>query len=566
VRNADESFAELRERDVRTATRFLFWVVRGQPTEPAIAALWCTFHTAGLALFPVVLGHVVQVLVDGAPGRLVAAGFTVLGVGAAIAVGKVMVHRYTTLIWVSVSARLQRLVARHVTELGAVLARRLATGEVVKVSAGDTAWIATLADSLGQGAASVLVSLAVVGYLVTYEPTIALLAVGGLGVIALLSFPMLAAAARRADVERTRSGWASELASDTVAGLRILRGIGGEALFLDRYRRASQEVRVAAVRSARAAGLIEAIQVTLSGLLLVAMIWYGAVLARGGRITVGELVAIYGATTFLMAQLTLIRQTASLFASTLPAASRVARLARQRRDTSGAAGGGVSTSPWGDLTDSVSGLVAPQGRLTAVVCGSSDAGERLVARLAANAGADPAAMVVQDKDPFLFSGTVAELLTVPGSGRVAAAAALRAAQCADVLTSLAVASESANAMDAIVVGRGRALSGGQRQRLALARSLVADPDILVLDEPTSAVDAHTEARIAASVRRLRADRTTVVFTSSPLLLDCADVVAFVPDEQVVAVGSHRDLARSVPAYRAVTRRGGDSPLGERISG
>jgi ABC-type multidrug transport system fused ATPase/permease subunit len=102
--------------------------------------------------------------------------------------------------------------------------------------------------------------------------------------------------------------------------------------------------------------------------------------------------------------------------------------------------------------------------------------------------------------------------------------------------------------------RGRSLSGGQRQRLALARSLVTDPEVLVLDEPTSAVDSHTEARIAQGVRRLRAGRTTVVFTSSPLLLDRADRVVLVHEGSVAAVGVHRELLREEPRYRAVVTR------------
>jgi putative ABC transport system ATP-binding protein len=109
-------------------------------------------------------------------------------------------------------------------------------------------------------------------------------------------------------------------------------------------------------------------------------------------------------------------------------------------------------------------------------------------------------------------------------------------------------------MDARITERGRSLSGGQRQRLALARSLITDPEVLVLDEPTSAVDSHTEARIAEGLRDLRSGRTTVVFTSSPLLLDRADRVVLVHEGEVAAVGVHRELVHSEPLYRAVVTR------------
>ena len=85
---------------------------------------------------------------------------------------------------------------------------------------------------------------------------------------------------------------------------------------------------------------------------------------------------------------------------------------------------------------------------------------------------------------------------------------------------------SPDGLDSEVAERGRTFSGGQRQRLVLARALLADPEVLVLVEPTRAVDAHTEARIAARLRAHRAGRTTVVTTTSPLMLDAADEVAF----------------------------------------
>ncbi|WP_146057578.1 ABC transporter ATP-binding protein, partial [Streptomyces sp. SM12] len=170
-----------------------------------------------------------------------------------------------------------------------------------------------------------------------------------------------------------------------------------------------------------------------------------------------------------------------------------------------------------------------------------------------------AAVLVQDKDPVLLSGTLRELLEVPSSGRVTDAEALAAAQCSDVLDAVArSAPGGGDPMDARVTERGRSLSGGQRQRLALARSLVTDPPVLVLDEPTSAVDSHTEARIARTVRELRAGRTTVVMTSSPLLLDLADEVVFVHEGTAVASGTHRGLLGDVPAYRAVVTRETDA--------
>jgi ABC-type multidrug transport system fused ATPase/permease subunit len=103
-------------------------------------------------------------------------------------------------------------------------------------------------------------------------------------------------------------------------------------------------------------------------------------------------------------------------------------------------------------------------------------------------------------------------------------------------------------LDGEVAERGRTFSGGQQQRLRLARALIADPEILILVEPTSAVDAHTEARIAARLGAARAGRTTVVCSTSPLVLDRADHVLYVEDGAVVAEGTHHDLLDDVPRY------------------
>ena len=150
-------------------------------------------------------------------------------------------------------------------------------------------------------------------------------------------------------------------------------------------------------------------------------------------------------------------------------------------------------------------------------------------------------IVVSDTAAMLFSGRLADRLDVTGTGGVDRA--LDTASAADILEALP------EGLETLVAERGRTFSGGQRQRLVLARALAGDPEILVLVEPTSAVDAHTEARIAARLRRHRAGRTTVVTTSSPLMLDAVDEVAFLRDGRVVATGPHGDLLTDNPEYR-----------------
>ncbi|MFC8507859.1 ABC transporter transmembrane domain-containing protein [Streptomyces sp. NPDC057411] len=614
----DLPYADPGVPDVRSGTGFLLWLGRRQLGGQLKCLLWGLLFQLGIAGLPLGVGLAVQAVVDHDGGRL-ALGLLLLAVlGVAIAVGDTMVHRTAVTNWITAAARVQQLLSRKTAELGSLLTRRVAAGEVVAVSTGDVEKIGWFVEAASRFAAAAVTLLVVCVGLVLYQPDLGLVVALGVPVLALAALPLLPRATRRADVQREKAGRATELASDTVAGLRVLRGIGGEELFLRRYRAASQEVRRAAVRSARMWALIAAVQVLLPGLLLLTVVVHGARLALDGRISVGELVTVYGAVALTHHALRNFEEIAMAYSFSRPSASRAARVLALTRTTTeptaeddprkegarvddpraggpradgpraggsevgGPPAGGSTAGGLRDLYDPVTGVLAPAGRLTAVVCGDPDAAGRLADRLGGHP-ADPgdghvsvllggapldglpldaarAAVLVQDKDPVLLSGTLRELLDVPSSGAVAAEAALEAAQCGDVLDALAQASvdTGGDPMRTRITERGRSLSGGQRQRLALARSLVTDPEVLVLDEPTSAVDSHTESRVAAGIKRLRAGRTTVVLASSPLLLDVADRVVLVHEGTAVAAGTHRALLAGEPRYRAVVTRETDA--------
>ncbi|MFI5804842.1 ABC transporter transmembrane domain-containing protein [Streptomyces sp. NPDC051561] len=580
------------EPDVRSGGRFLLWLGRNQLGGQLKSTGWGLLHQIGVAGLPLGVGLAVQAVVERSGGRLALAAGLLALMGVLLAVGDTMLHRTAVSNWITAAARVQQLLARKTAELGAALTRRVAAGEVVAVSTGDVEKIGWFVEALSRFVAAVAAVVIVCVGLFLYQPALGLVVAIGAPALALAVLPLLPKATQRADVQREKAGKATELASDTVAGLRVLRGIGGEELFLGRYREASQQVRKAAVRSARMWALISAVQVLLPGLLLIAVVWYGATLARAGTVTVGELVTVYSAVTLLMYPLRHFEEIAMAYSFSKPSAKRAARVLALSRTAPGD-GLGAAQSPTGDLYDPVTGLLAPTGVFTAVVCGDPDVAGRLADRLgghpadAEDAGDSPhspgasresekvrsvllggvaldelplaaarASVLVQDKDPVLLSGTLRELLDVPGSGKVSAEDALAAAQCTDVLAALAQASVDSDGdpMNTRITERGRSLSGGQRQRLALARSLITDPEVLVLDEPTSAVDSHTEARVAAGVQRLRAGRTTVVLASSPLLLDQAERVVLVHEGEVVAVGVHRELLHTEPRYRAVVTR------------
>ncbi len=176
-------------------------------------------------------------------------------------------------------------------------------------------------------------------------------------------------------------------------------------------------------------------------------------------------------------------------------------------------------------------------------------------------------IVVSEPDPRLFTGVLRDQLLgasdhghrpvdhpVPGGTDAPAGddrrvmAALTATSALDVLDAVP------DGLDGTVEERGRSYSGGQRQRLALSRALLTEAPVLVLVEPTSAVDAHTEARIAERLAEHRRGRTTVVTTVSPLLLGQADEVVLLEDGLATATGTHRELLGH-PAYRHIVIRG-----------
>ncbi|MEV0095425.1 ABC transporter ATP-binding protein [Streptomyces sp. NPDC050738] len=572
----DLPYSDPGDPDVRSGPRFLYWLGRNQLPGQLKSLAWGLLHQCAIAGFPFAVGMAVQSVIDRSGGRLVVSGGLIMLCGLMTALGDTMLHRTAVTNWITAAARVQQLLARKTAQLGSALTRRVAAGEVVAVSTGDVEKIGWFVEALSRFAAAATALVLICVGLAFYLPSLGVLVAIAMPVLALAVLPLLPRATQRADIQREKAGKATELASDTVAGLRVLRGIGGEELFLGRYRRASQEVRKAAVRSARMWALISAIQVLLPGLLLIGLVCYGAKLASEGTIEVGQLVTVYSAVTLMLFPLRHFEEIAMAYSFSRPSAKRAARVLSLER-TSYETEATVSATPSGDLYDPATGLLAPAGRFTAVVCGDPDAAGVLAEHLGGHAAAEEKvpsvllggialddleldaarrAVLVQDKDPVLLSGTLRELFDVPSSGEVSAEEALDAAHCGDVLAALAQASadDSGDPMRTRITERGRSLSGGQRQRLALARSLVTDPEVLVLDEPTSAVDSHTEARVAAGIKRLRTGRTTVVLASSPLLLDHADRVVFVHDGAVAAVGVHRELVHTEPLYRAVVTR------------
>jgi ABC-type multidrug transport system fused ATPase/permease subunit len=323
---------------------------------------------------------------------------------------------------------------------------------------------------------------------------------------------------------------------------------------------------VAGVRVALPQSTLDAAQVFLPGLFVVLVTWVGARFVLSGRLEVGDLVAFYGYAAFLVIPLRTAAEAVDKITRALVGARRmldVLAVGRAVEDPEAP----VEGPPAGvALADAESGLLVEPGTFTCVVSASPHEAAALADRLGRFADAPGvtlggvalrdlpldtvrARVVVGEPDPMLFSGTLRSVLDPWGRAADAEIlAAVSVASAEDVLEALP------QGLDEPIDERARSLSGGQRQRLALVRALLATPEILVLVEPTSAVDAHTEARIAERLHAARAGFTTVVMTASPLVLDRADAVAYLEDGRIVAAGGHRELLRN-PAYRLTVTRG-----------
>jgi ABC-type multidrug transport system fused ATPase/permease subunit len=551
--------------DHRTPARYLLWVASGQKATLAGGMFFGVLWMTSQAFVPAILGRAIdEGVAAGNSRRLLFWVLALAAVGVVQAGAGIMRHRYAVVNWLTGAYRTVQAVTRHSAELGATLPKHLATGEVVSVGASDLAHIGNVLEVSARFAGAIAAFVTVAIILLGSSTTLGLVVLIGVPVMLFCLGPMLKPLQRRQFAHRDAVGELNSLGSDIVAGLRVLRGIGGEDSFSRRYRGESQQVRAAGVKVARIQSTLDATQVLLPGVFVVIVVWLGARFAIRGDLSAGSLVAFYGYATFLVMPLRTATEYADKLMRGLVAARRINRVLSLRPEIADPADP-VELPARGDLVDRESGLVARDGLFTAVVADEPDLAATLADRLGRYADGDVSLggvalaaatrsavrerILVSDTGAQLFTGVLREELDP--DDRYAddeLMAAIRTASAEDVLVALP------DGLSSDVEEKGRSFSGGQRQRLTLVRALLADPAVLVLVEPTSAVDAHTEARIADRLRSHRAGRSTVVVTSSPLLLDRVDEVAFVADGRVVAVGKHRDLLVSEPRYRATVTR------------
>ena len=452
-------------------------------------------------------------------------------------------------------------------------------GDLVTRVTGDVNAVGTLfADTLGALASAILMLVGMFVVCVILDPLLT-------AAVFLLAPPLyfvirhyqkrVKEAARR---QRAKDGEIASLATEALAAMPVVKAFGTEQFEHDRVERSSEErlvVGVQAVRlEARFGGLVDMIGAVSTALILA----LGVVSVAQGRISAGTLVVFVSYSGKLYKPLRDIARQTTRWARTMARLERIGEILRcdEVLEERGGRAPKSHRRASGDIRlESVSfryapdrwavrdvDLHVPAGHTVAVV-GASGAGKSTVGALVARFY-DPTSGVVRfdgrdtrecslewlreqvgvlQQDTILFSGTIRDNIAY---GREAPA--WRIAECAELAGATDFIEQLPLGLDTVLGPGGTGLSGGQRQRIGVARVLLRDPPVLVLDEPTTGLDAESERRVLDGVFSLMNGRTTLFVTHSMPLARSADVVVVMSDGRITEVGPPEELLSRSSAF------------------
>ena len=544
--------------DIRGPAHYLWWLGVQLKGRVLLGAVFGSLWFASLAFTPYLLSQAIdRGLGPRQAGPLLAWTAAVLLTGTSSAVLGILRHRSMTRLRLAAALRTADAVMTHATRLGAALPRRVTSGEVVTIGISDVWTIGRAMNVGGVGVASVFAYTVVAVLLFRTSPLLAVVVLAGVPVMGLAVGPLLVRVQAAGARYRNRQGDLAAQLVDVLSGLRILNGLGGKEGHLARYRRSSAELRDQGYQVGRASSWVGALGEGLPGVFLAVVVWLAARQAAAGELTAGELIAVYGYTAMLVIPVNVMIFCGFDLTRGLVAARHV--VAFLRLPPEDATGDPAPAGP-AVLHDPASGVSAEPGRLTALAGARPADSAAVLERLGRYGPTDAtwggarldtmardevrARILVAEHQADLFADPLREVVAGRDSPRPDRwHAAVDATVAHDV-----------GPADHPVEWGGRNLSGGQRQRVRLARALYQRPEMLLAAEPTSAVDAHTEAAIAARLTAARAGHGTVIATTSPALLDRADVVHYLVDGRVAASGSHRELLDAVPGYQRLVAR------------
>lgn len=521
-----------------------------------------------LALIPRQLGEILDLpLQNGFTGQLWISLGILLGLVVLIALGKAAWQPIELILWMQSGLPVIQAVDRQAARHGRALRHKMSAGDVVTSAYNDSMRLGEVS-IVAVEAIGALATLGLVGFWMwQMNPQLGLLVMAGMPLVLLLQGALGRPMQKRQDGQRKAEGELSTIATDAVAGLRILRGIGGEEVYNRRYREKSRAVRNTGYQVATVFALMELFKVLLPGVFLVAVLWVGTHAALAGHITIGQLVTFFGYTTFLTYPMQTFSQFIRSFTRSVVAVKNIARVLAPLPAVGPLPGvelpfqsfAQVLEQPVQQIVEGTSGAKIPGGKLTAIVCARPAISAALLGRLAGMEAAEKAIEITtggqaeirfdlraltqaQWRKLVVYSGANAQLFTgslgdnldpdyyleavrpLPrqwlldlergfdsqaGNGLVDTEIALPQSRQAELRQALEAAAATEileglpDGFESLITEKGRSLSGGQRQRIALARALARRAPILALVEPTSAVDSHTEALIAQALQEYR---------------------------------------------------------------
>ncbi|MGH9129824.1 MAG: ABC transporter ATP-binding protein [Acidimicrobiales bacterium] len=486
---------------------------------------------------------------------------------------------------------LQTAIFEHLQRLDFARHDEMQTGQLVSRANSDVTLLQGLLSFLPMTLGNLVTLVASLGVMLYLSPLLALVAVTAVPVIAVISLRLRSNVFPASWDAQQRAGEVAGVVDEAVTGVRVVKAFGQERRELDRLTDTARGLYSSRVRSVRIRATLTALLQVIPALAQVAVLALGGWLAYDRRITLGTFLAFSSYVLLLVAPvrqfalLVTIAQQAKAGAGRIldlldanplvtekPAAEALATVEGAVRFE--AVGFGYSRSQ--RVLDRFTLSISP-GETVALV-GPPGSGKSTVALLLPRFydvsagtvsidGVDVADVTLDSlrhqvgvvfEESFLFSDTVASNIAYgrPDATPEQIERAARAAEAHAFIEALP------DGYLTVVGDRGLSLSGGQRQRIALARALLTDPRILILDDATSAVDAGTEEEIHATLRRLMLGRTTLLIAHRRSTLRLASRIVVVDKGKVADQGTHEELMGRSPLYRRLLTGPGEDCEGE----
>jgi ATP-binding cassette subfamily B protein len=569
----------------RAAWRFLRAVIRSQADGVAGAAISGLLWQAGAVAAPLI---VARALDHGILTRdrhtLLVWTLGLLGVGMLEVVAGASRHIFAIRNRARSDARVRDAIFAHALRLDASYHDRVGPGELMSRASSDSEHVARLMDAIGHTIGYCLTVVAVAVVLLTIDLQLALVVLVPLPLISIAVWSYSKRYEPRQRILQENLADAATLVEESISGVRVVKGLGAGDALAARFRRRSDQIVRRAIDVARLdATFVPALELLpLVGLL--AVLWLGGRRVIAGDLTLGTFVAFNAYVVMVVWPLRVLGQRVSTVQKALAASARISEVLeteprlREKRDAPRleAVQGdlrleGVRFGHEGDLPvlDGLELHLEP-GESVALV-GSTGSGKSTVAGLLARLydpdggrvlldGHDLRDLRLEDvrravalvfEDTFLFTDTVRENVRFgrPNANDEEVEQAARLAGAHEFVVELP------EAYGTVLGERGFSLSGGQRQRIAIARAILADPAVLVLDDATSAVDATKEHEIRAALAQVMQGRTTLVIAHRPATIALADRVAVLEAGRIVEEGTHAELLRRSARYRTLLALG-----------